>query len=180
MNSKDLRAVQHVRRFTGMGIHSLKIEGRTKSFYYVARTAQIYRQAIDDAVAGVPFDMGMMDSLESLANRGFTEGFYRRHVHDEYQNYETGNSRESKQQFVGEIVECDDQQLTIEVKNRFELGDTLELMTPQGNHTFNLTHLENRQGDSVDAAPGSGHRVKIPRPEGVQANEFSLLVRNLA
>ena len=179
MNSKDLRAVQHVRRFTGMGIHSLKIEGRTKSFYYVARTAQVYRQAIDDAVAGVPFDMGMMDSLESLANRGFTEGFYRRHVHDEYQNYETGNSRESKQQFVGEIVECDDQQLTIDVKNRFELGDTLELMTPQGNHTFNLTHLENRQGESVDVAPGSGHRVKIPRPEGVQADEFSLLVRNL-
>ena len=179
MNSKDLRAVQHVRRFTGMGIHSLKIEGRTKSFYYVARTAQVYRQAIDDAVAGVPFDMGMMDSLESLANRGFTEGFYRRHVHDEYQNYETGNSRESKQQFVGEIVECDDQQLTIDVKNRFELGDTLELMTPQGNHTFNLTHLENRHGESVDAAPGSGHRVKIPRPEGVQADEFSLLVRNL-
>lgn len=179
MNSKDLRAVQHVRRFTGMGIHSLKIEGRTKSFYYVARTAQVYRQAIDDAVAGVPFDMGMMDSLESLANRGFTEGFYRRHVHDEYQNYETGNSRESKQQFVGEIVECDDQQLTIDVKNRFELGDTLELMTPQGNHTFNLTHLENRHGESVDAAPGSGHRVKIPRPAGVQADEFSLLVRNL-
>ena len=179
MNSKDLRAVQHVRRFTEMGIHSLKIEGRTKSFYYVARTAQVYRQAIDDAVAGVPFDMGMMDSLESLANRGFTEGFYRRHVHDEYQNYETGNSRESKQQFVGEIVECDDQQLTIDVKNRFELGDTLELMTPQGNHTFNLAHLENRYGESVNVAPGSGHRVKIPRPEGVQVDEFSLLVRNL-
>ena len=179
MNSKDLRAVQHVRRFTEMGIHSLKIEGRTKSFYYVARTAQVYRQAIDDAVAGVPFDMGMMDSLESLANRGFTEGFYRRHVHDEYQNYETGNSRESKQQFVGEIVECDDQQLIIDVKNRFELGDTLELMTPQGNHTFNLAHLENRHGESVNVAPGSGHRVKIPRPEGVQVDEFSLLVRNL-
>ncbi len=179
MNSRDLRAVQHVRRFTEMGIHSLKIEGRTKSFYYVARTAQVYRQAIDDAVAGVPFDMNMMDSLESLANRGFTEGFYRRHVHDEYQNYETGNSRESKQQFVGEIVEFDDQQLTVEVKNRFELGDTLELMTPQGNHNFNLAHLENRHGESIEVAPGSGHRVKMPRPEGVVADEHTLLVRNL-
>ncbi len=180
MNSKDLRAVQHVRRFAEMGIHSLKIEGRTKSFYYVARTAQVYRQAIDDAVAGVPFDMGMMDSLESLANRGFTEGFYRRHVHDEYQNYETGNSRESKQQFVGEIVEFDDQQLTIDVKNRFALGDVLQLMTPQGNHTFSLTHLENRHGESIDVAPGSGHQVKIPRPEGIAVNEYALLVRNLS
>ncbi len=179
MNSKDLRAVQHVRRLTEMGIHSLKIEGRTKSFYYVARTAQVYRQAIDDAAAGNPFDMGMMDALENLANRGYTEGFYRRHVHDEYQNYETGNSRESKQQFVGEIVEFDDQQLTVDVKNRFELGDTMELMTPAGNHVFNLEHLENRRGERIDVAPGSGHFVKIPKPEGVLPNSHLLLVRHL-
>ncbi len=50
MNSKDLRAVQHVDRLTKMGIHSLKIEGRTKSYFYCARTAQIYRKAIDDAL----------------------------------------------------------------------------------------------------------------------------------
>lgn len=53
MNSKDLRAIQHVDRLTRAGVHSLKIEGRTKSFYYAARTAQVYRHAIDDAVAGL-------------------------------------------------------------------------------------------------------------------------------
>ena len=56
MNSKDLRAVEHVERLTKIGIDSLKIEGRTKSLYYAARTAQVYRRAIDDAVAGRPFD----------------------------------------------------------------------------------------------------------------------------
>ena len=86
MNSRDLRAVQHVEQLVKMGVHSLKIEGRTKSHYYCARTAQVYRQAIDDALAGRPFDRGLMDSLESLAHRGYTEGFLRRHVHDEYQN----------------------------------------------------------------------------------------------
>ena len=86
MNSKDLRAVQHVERLVQMGVHSLKIEGRTKSHYYVARTAQVYRKAIDDALAGRPFDKSLMDTLESLAHRGYTEGFLRRHVHDEYQN----------------------------------------------------------------------------------------------
>lgn len=50
MNSKDLRAVQHVEHHTQLGVHSLKIEVRTKSFYYCARTAQVYRRAIDDAV----------------------------------------------------------------------------------------------------------------------------------
>ncbi len=76
MNSKDLRAIQHVERLTQMGVHSLKIEGRTKSFYYCARTAQVYRQAIDDAVAGKPFDESLMSTLENLAHRGYTEGFF--------------------------------------------------------------------------------------------------------
>ncbi|UYM18268.1 prephenate-dependent tRNA uridine(34) hydroxylase TrhP [Endozoicomonas euniceicola] len=179
MNSKDLRAVQHVHRLTDMGIHSLKIEGRTKSFYYVARTAQVYRKTIDDAAAGRPFDRSAMDTLENLANRGFTEGFYRRHVHDEYQNYETGNSRGSKQQFVGDILDFDGQKATIDVKNRFETGDTMELMTPKGNIAFTLDNIENKHGESVSVAPGSGHKVKIPVPEGVQPDEMSLLVRNL-
>lgn len=65
MNSKDLRAIQHVERLTQMGVHSLKIEGRTKSFYYVARTAQVYRRAIDDAVAGKPFDPTLLTTLEA-------------------------------------------------------------------------------------------------------------------
>ncbi|GIA17897.1 protease, putative [Vibrio cholerae] len=104
MNSKDLRAVQHVERLTQMGVHSLKIEGRTKSFYYCARTAQVYRKAIDDAVAGKPFDDSLMTTLESLAHRGYTEGFLRRHTHDAYQNYDYGYSVSDTQQFVGEFT----------------------------------------------------------------------------
>lgn len=179
MNSKDLRAIQHVHRLTEMGVHSLKIEGRTKSFYYVARTAQVYRKTIDDASAGIPFDMGVMDTLENLANRGYTEGFYRRHVHDEYQNYESGSTQRGNQQFVGEILDANGQELTIDVKNRFEKGDVLELMTPKGNHEFLLDQIINKRGESVSAAPGSGHVVKIQAPEGVELDEYSLLVRNL-
>src|SRR5690554_8108532 len=86
-----------------MGVHSLKIEGRTKSHYYVARTTQAYRKAIDDAIRGDSFDKGLMDVLENMSNRGYTEGFFRRHVHDEYQNYERGHSISTKQQFVAEV-----------------------------------------------------------------------------
>lgn len=91
-------------KLTALGVHSLKIEGRTKSFYYCARTAQVYRKAIDDAAAGKPFDESLMDTLESLAHRGYTEGFLRRHTHDEYQNYEYGYSISDRQQFVGEFT----------------------------------------------------------------------------
>ncbi|BBB30661.1 tRNA 5-hydroxyuridine modification protein YegQ [Neptunomonas japonica] len=182
MNSKDLRAIQHVHKLAEMGVDSLKIEGRTKSHYYAARTAQSYRKAIDDAVAGRPFDMGLMDELENLASRGFTEGFYRRHVHDEYQNYETGHSIGVHQQFVGEVSNYDAEagMMTIEVKNHFKQGDTLELMTPTGNRKFTLGTMINKRGESVDVAPGSGHVMQIPMDfeAGIDMS-YALLMRDL-
>jgi putative protease len=182
MNSKDLRAVQHVGQLTRLGIDSFKIEGRTKSVYYVARTTQVYRKAIDDALAGRPFDMALMDELEGMANRGFTEGFYRRHPPGEYQNYERGFSSSDKQQFVGAILDCDDNWLTVDVKNRFETKDHLQLMTTSGNASFELAAMTGQNGKAMDIAPGSGHVVKIPLPEGIDTasiDGFSLLIRYL-
>lgn len=179
MNSKDLRAVQHVERLVRMGVHSLKIEGRTKSHYYVARTAQVYRKAIDDALAGKPFDKSLMDTLESLAHRGYTEGFLRRHVHDEYQNYERGFSLSERQQFVGELTgERRNGLAEVKVKNRFAVGDKLELMTPQGNLNLRLAKLENKRGEAIEVAPGDGHTVYLPVPEDVEL-QYALLMREL-
>jgi putative protease len=180
MNSKDLRAVQHVDRLINMGVHSLKIEGRTKSFYYCARTAQVYRKAIDDAVAGKPFDDSLMGTLESLAHRGYTEGFLRRHTHDAYQNYDYGYSISDSQQFVGEFTGKRRGDLVeVDVKNKFGVGDSLELMTPQGNIVFTLEVMENRKSESVTDAKGNGHFVFIPVPLDVKL-EFALLMRNLS
>ncbi|MEN8216326.1 MAG: U32 family peptidase [Pseudomonadota bacterium] len=176
MNSKDLRAVQHVGRLIEIGIDSLKIEGRTKSHYYAARTAQVYRQAIDEAEQ--PFDKNLMLELEKLANRGYTEGFYRRHLPSEYQNY--NSSKNPYQQFVGEVLAYNQQTklLEIDVKNHFELGDSLELIHPQGNLRFTLEHLENQQGENISIAPGSGHTVHIRAP--VQnAENWGLLCKYL-
>ncbi|MEZ9742756.1 tRNA 5-hydroxyuridine modification protein YegQ [Vibrio splendidus] len=180
MNSKDLRAIQHVERLTKMGVHSLKIEGRTKSFYYCARTAQVYRKAIDDAVAGKPFDESLMGTLESLAHRGYTEGFLRRHTHDTYQNYEYGYSISDTQQFVGEFTGNRRGDLAeVEVKNKFLVGDSLEMMTPKGNIVFKLEVMENRKSQPVDDAKGNGHFVFIPVPADLDL-EFGLLMRNLS
>lgn len=179
MNAKDLRAIQHVERLASMGVHSLKIEGRTKSHFYCARAVQSYRQAIDDAVAGRPFDRTLMGNLESLAQRGYTEGFLRRHVHDEYQNYQRGNSVSERQQFVGELTGVRvDGLAEVKVKNRFAVGDHLELMTPRGNYHFDLHRLCNRQQQAIEVAPGDGHVVYLPIPEQV-ALEHALLMRDL-
>ncbi len=165
MNAKDLRAVEHVGRLTAMGIDCLKIEGRTKSHYYAARTAQVYRAAIDDAMAGRPFRRELLTDLEGLANRGYTEGFYRRHAPAELQNYADGASRNQRRIFVGDVTGRAGDWAEIEVRNRFEVGDQLELLTPSGNHGFRLERMESPDGDALRVAHGDGWRVRIPLPD---------------
>jgi putative protease len=162
MNSKDLRAVEHVERLAKIGIDSLKVEGRTKSIYYVARTAQVYRQAIDDAVAGRPFNYGLLGALDALSSRGYTDGFYERHHTHEHQNYMRGHSESSRQQYVGDIVSCDNGMAQIDVKNRFSVGDKLEVIHPSGNQIVDVTEMQSLDGAALSVAPGSGHRVQIP------------------
>ncbi|MES9937155.1 MAG: tRNA 5-hydroxyuridine modification protein YegQ [Sedimenticola sp.] len=166
MNSKDLRAVEHVHRLVEIGIDCLKIEGRTKSHYYTARSTQVYRQAIDDAVAGRPFRPALLDDLEGLASRGYTDGFYQRHETAELQNYRQGISTNSQQIFVAEVMEVDAGKgmALVDVKNRFAVGDELELLTPSGNHRFILDHMHNKDGMDADVAPGAGHFMWLPLP----------------
>ncbi|ATM86900.1 tRNA 5-hydroxyuridine modification protein YegQ [Yersinia massiliensis] len=179
MNSKDLRAIQHVERLTQLGVHSLKIEGRTKSFYYCARTAQVYRRAIDDAVAGKPFDPTLLTTLEGLAHRGYTEGFLRRHVHEDQQTYDYGYSVSERQQFVGEFTGVRRDGLAeVAVKNKFSVGDSVELMTPSGNIQFILDSMQDKKGLSADIAPGNGHIMYLPIPADINV-EYGLLIRNL-
>jgi U32 family peptidase len=177
LNSRDLCAIEHVERLVAMGIDCLKIEGRTKSHYYVARATQAYRAAIDDALAGQPFRPELKRDLEGLANRGYTEGFYRRHAPSETQNYAHGASRNQRRIFVGDLSEAEPGWAEVEVRNRFALGDTLELMTPHGNQAFQLERLETLAGEPLEVAPGSGWRVRIPVSEPVGDN--ALLTRAL-
>lgn len=164
MNSKDLRAVELVPELVQMGVHSLKIEGRTKSHYYVARTAQVYRRAIDDALAGKPFDTSLISALDGLANRGYTEGFLRRHVHSDYQNYEYGSSKTDHQQFVAEVMDITPERLTLTVKNKLMVGDEIEIMTPKGNIQYQLNEMWDKKGEPIDGALGSGWVCQIVNP----------------
>jgi putative protease len=66
--------------------------------------------------------------------------------------------------------------LSVNVKNRFAVGDVLELMTPQGNVTFTLGHLESLQGETLAVAPGAGWQVRVPAPVDINP-EFALLMR---
>ncbi len=180
-NSKDLRAVEQVQQLIKIGVDSLKIEGRTKSPYYVARTAQVYRRAIDDALAGREFNPELLRELDGLANRGYTAGFLQRHrqqlqEESQLQNYARGNSVGEQQQLVGEVSEqASEREIWIEVKNRFTAQDELLLLTPQGNQRFNPVQMLDKNLQPTQVAPGSGHRVKLELPFAVQASNAMLV-----
>ena len=181
MNSKDLRAVEHVERLVKMGVHSLKIEGRTKSFYYCARTAQVYRQAMNDALNNKAFNPVLNTDLEHLAHRGYTEGFLKRHRPSETQNYDYGYSKSDTQQFVGEVLGRNEDSglIEIDVKNKFLVGDSLELMTPNGNVSFALSKMIHcKSGEVITDAKGSGHRVAIELDTELDL-EFGIIMRYL-
>jgi len=167
LNSKDLRAIEHVQRLVEMGIDSLKIEGRTKSPYYVARTCQTYRQAIDDAVAGRPLDPRLVGELDGLANRGYTGGFFERHPDREYQNYLTGHSESGRSLYVGDVLGYGEDGLAeIEVKNKFSVGDRIEVIHPGGNLEIVIERMSNPAGKDMPVAPGNGHKIRMALPSG--------------
>ncbi|MBU2069156.1 MAG: tRNA 5-hydroxyuridine modification protein YegQ [Gammaproteobacteria bacterium] len=179
LNSKDLRAIEHVPALTAMGVHSLKIEGRTKSPYYVARTAQVYRQAIDDAVAGKAFNHNLLGELDGMANRGFTEGFLRRHKPQDTQNYDTSHSV-GEQLLVGEFIAEQDSEgfALLEVKNQFSVGDSLILMSPNGNQCFTLQALRDKQDNAILLAPGACYQLKVKLPRHSDLR-FAMLLKQV-
>lgn len=167
MNSKDLRAAEHVPRLMEIGIDSLKIEGRTKSAYYVARSCQAYRRVIDNAAAGREFDPAVMADLEGLANRGYTGGFFQRHPSSDYQNYEDSHSSPGSGRYAAKALGWDAGRglMEVQVKNRFDKGDVIEIVRPGGNERQVVEVMQDREGAEIEVAPGDPHHVWIDLPE---------------
>jgi putative protease len=115
--------------------------------------------------------------LDNLANRGYTDGFYQRHHTHEHQNYITGYSKSHQQQFCGEITSFDSETglADVSVKNKFTVGDRLELILPDGNRDISVETMFDKWGNPMQEALGGGYEVKIPLPD---ANcQYGLLAR---
>lgn len=166
-NSKDLCGLKHLEKLIKIGIHSFKIEGRTKSAYYVARTVQVYKTAMDLILKGEKINKDLFESLNLLANRGYTDGFFDRHSVEEYQNYERGFSYSDKSQYVADAFYFDEEKqlMKIRVKNHFEVGDTIECLHHQGNIKKTIDFIQNEQGENIKTAPGNGYEVYLNLPK---------------
>ncbi|MEN9887068.1 MAG: hypothetical protein RL758_1646, partial [Pseudomonadota bacterium] len=94
--------------------------------------------------------------------RGYTSGFLERRPANDYQNYETGHSIGHRSQFVGEVQAVNGDWVQVETKNRFDVGDTLEIIHPSGNRKVVLSEMKSLDGQSISTANGSPLKVWIP------------------
>lgn len=153
LNSKDLNMIEHLKELKDAGVNSFKIEGRMKSPYYVANVVNAYRRAIDNMDNMTP---NLMEELKSelvkTSHRKYTTGFY--FSADDKECLESSYPVQTHEFMALVIGDSDGEKTLIEQRNRFKVGDELEVLSP--NDTFNkiikVTKMENEAGEQVDDA----------------------------
>ena len=181
MNSKDLCAVELLKELNDAGISSFKVEGRSKSIYYVATTARAYRRATDDLLAERPFNPDNLRELVSTSNRTLITGFMRKNPKEYAINYEDGTSQPLTHRFAGMVQNYNPRSGIVDLnfKNKVQLGDTLEWITPDKTVSQKVEYLAKPTGERVDVAHG-GLLYQTTAP--FEPDEFTLvrLVLNAA
>lgn len=157
-NSKDLCMIEYIPQIVDAGIDSLKIEGRMKTALYVAAVARTYRKAIDDYFTSPEEYEKNMDwyrqEISKCTYRQFTTGFYFGKPNEETQIYDS-NTYINEYIYLG-IAEgiTEDGKVRIEQKNKFCVGDTIEIMKPDGrNVETKVEAMFDDKGIAVDSAP---------------------------
>lgn len=137
LNSKDLCMIQHIPDLVDAGISSFKIEGRMKTSYYVAAVVKAYRDAIDDYFSDAELYERKkhiyLDEIKKTSYRDFTTGFYYDKPGSDEQNYGDSSYIRSYD-FVGLVLDYDQDShiATVEQRNKFVLGDTIEVLKKSG------------------------------------------------
>ena len=176
MNSKDLRAIEHLDTLWSAGVESFKIEGRTKSIYYLSLIAKTYRKAIDAMMEKKPFDSKLLDETEKTANRGFTTAFLLSASERATENFDSPQEENLPQIYAGKVVnERAGGWMEVDIKNRVELGHEVEYISPQNNYRFRISSMEDENGLALKVAHGGNGTVWI-KTEG-KVDPYALLSR---
>lgn len=164
LNSKDLNMINYIGDLVSAGVSSLKIEGRMKSEYYLATVVNAYRRAIDEyyKIGDRYKDNAMFyDELSKTNHRAFTTA-YGFGDNDETVNYKDSQSV-GERQFVASVISSDGQFVIAEMRNRFKVGDVLEVLSPseEFNETFVVGDMYNEDGERIEDAKIVQQKIKI-------------------
>ena len=177
-NSKDLCMIEHIPEMIDAGIDSFKIEGRMKTALYVATVARTYRKAIDDYLESEEKYRANMEwykaEIAKCTYRKFTTGFYFGRPDENTQIYDS-NTYVSEYVYLGLIEEISKEGLfRIEQKNKFCVGDRIEIMKPDGrNIPVRVCSLTTEDGEAVESAPHSRQVLWVGLSE--RAGRYDLL-----
>ena len=166
MNSKDLRAVEYLKPMQDAGVMSFKIEGRSKSIYYLSLVTRAYRKAIKDLNEGNSFDPNLLEEINKTANRGFTSAFLISAANRDTERFDSPQEKNQAQVFGGQILNERPGWMEVDVKNKIEVGDEVEYLAPSGQFKFTIDAMENKTGEKVSVAHGGNGTIwiKIDHP----------------
>lgn len=169
-SSKDLCLLKEIPEIIDMGIDSLKIEGRLKTEYYIASVINVYRNAIDDYMKNPDnYDYTKyLKEIEKVKTREFTTFYFNDRNNRNVQDY-SGRQYNENYEFGGKVVEYDEEKSTIEIKNKLQIGDELEIIVPFKLEpiAFKIEKLWNYDTEEKieSVSPGvKGQKVKMKLP----------------
>ena len=175
MNSRDLCMIEHLPALIDAGISSFKIEGRMKSAYYTAVVTNAYRHALDAAIKGVPLSRVWREEADKVSHRQYSTGFY---FDSAGPGQHHGDAMYDSDCDVAAVVEsCDaDGNAVLTQRNKFCVGDTLELLTPDNTPViFVAAAIKNSEGTDIEAAPHPMMELRMRLP--MKAPQYALVRR---
>ena len=153
LSTKDLCLVKHLKDMIDAGIDSFKVEGRTKSLYYVSAVAKAYREAIDTVLKNPNADMQpYYDELLKVGNRGYTTGFYlgEGYPKDGY-SYDISKGLAGAD-FLCEFWGREGDYYKIKTKNKFNKNEDIELISPEEKFVTQVIEIKNMKGEELELA----------------------------
>lgn len=179
-NSKDLCMIEHIPELIEAGVDSLKIEGRMKTALYVATVVRAYRMAVDmyfesqeDYWEHMPY---FIREVESSSRRKYCTGFFFGKADVESMYYEA--ERIAPMTYMGTVEDVIEGRAVITQKNKFSVGDEMELMKPDGeNITVNVASIRDEDGNEMESCPHPKQRLEVEFAGDVQAAPYDILRR---
>jgi len=173
-SSKDLCLIKEIPDVVELGIDSLKIEGRLKTEYYLASVVNVYRNAVDDYMKDPEhYDYNKyLNELEKVKTRGLTTFYFNDRNNKDFQEYE-GKQYNPNYEYGGKIIDCSDEKIIVEIKNKLNVGDTMEIIIPEKlePYEFKIEKLwDSETGEEIAFVnPGrAGQTVKMCIPYDVK------------
>ena len=178
-NSKDLCMIEHIPEMMDAGIDSFKIEGRMKTALYVATVARTYRKAIDDYLADPKlYEKNMpwyLDQIADCTYRQFTTGFFFGKPTHESQIYDS-NTYVTGYTYLGTILKYADGYGYFQQKNKFSVGETIEVMRPNGdNIEVTVRSIKAEDGEEMESCPHSKQMLYVDL--GIELFAYDILRR---